>query len=77
MDVALFLVSVILMVGGEEQSVSRTSYAHQQEMKVETILWSLFRLGISKDDLQAELEALAEGNPELASTYVLGHSVQV
>ena len=34
MDIALFLVSVILVVGGEEQSVSRTSYTHQQEMKV-------------------------------------------
>ena len=34
MDVALFLVSVILVVGGEEQIVSRTSYTHQQEMKV-------------------------------------------
>ena len=76
MDIALFLVSVILVVGGEK-SVSRTSYTHQQEMKVKTILWPLFKLGISKDDLQAELEALAEGNPELASTYVLGHSVQV
>ena len=39
MDAALFLVSlslVVVLVAGE-QSVSRTAYTHQQEMKVSTL----------------------------------------
>ena len=82
MKVLVVLLTVCLLASGGK-IVRRTDYSHQDQMKVlpKNALGGStnhFTKLIGRDfPPQAELEALATEKPEIASTYLLGKSVQV
>ena len=83
MKVLAVLLTVCLLASDGERIVRRTAYSHQDQMKVlpkNALRGSTnhFKKLIGRDfPPQAELEALATEKPEIASTYLLGKSVQV
>ena len=83
MKVLVVLLTVCLLASDGERIVRRTAYSHQDQMKVlpKNALGGStnhFTKLIGRDfPPQADLEALATEKPEIASTYLLGKSVQV